>query len=60
MIPQDRSLYLELAKQRPNDKRWVRTCFKNYARVLKENGQPLEGHPCQLLYKIDNLIIPKL
>jgi hypothetical protein len=50
MIPQDRSLYLELAKQRPNDKRWVRTCFKNYARVLKREWAAVGGPPMSVAY----------
>lgn len=50
MIPQDRTLYLELAKQRPNDKRWVMTCFKNYARVWKREQAAIAGLPVLVAY----------
>lgn len=50
MIPQDRTLYLELAKQRPKDKRWVRTCFKNYVRVLKREQAAIAGPPVSVAY----------
>lgn len=50
MIPQDRTLYLELAKQRPKDRRWVMMCFKNYVRVWKKEQAAMQGSPLKIAY----------
>ncbi|MFD1776695.1 hypothetical protein [Paenibacillus rhizophilus] len=50
MIPQDRTFYLEMAKLKPKDKRWVRMCFKNYARVWKKEQAAMQGRQLKVAF----------
>ncbi|SDN28045.1 hypothetical protein SAMN05216191_13449 [Paenibacillus jilunlii] len=50
MIPQDRTFYLEMAKLKPKDRRWVMTCFKNYARVWRREQAAMQGSPLKVAY----------
>lgn len=50
MIPQDRTFYLEMAKLKPKDRRWVMMCFKNYARVWKKEQAAIAGPPVSVAY----------
>lgn len=50
MIPQDRTLYLELAKLKPKDKKWIMICFKNYARVYRREQAAMQGSPLLVAY----------